>query len=69
MTTLSPDTLKATEQAIKPLWQYLLALGAEPDHLALLTQARALATIPKRGVSAARSFTSKESFVSYIAAG
>lgn len=33
----------ATEQAIQPLWQYLLALGAEPEHLApLLTQARAL---------------------------
>lgn len=32
-----------TEQAIKPLWQYLLALGAEPEHLApLLSQARAL---------------------------
>ncbi|MDH1625267.1 Crp/Fnr family transcriptional regulator [Shewanella xiamenensis] len=46
MTTLSPDTLKATEQAIKPLWQYLLALGAEPDHLALLTQARALSCQP-----------------------
>lgn len=46
MTALSPDTLKATEQAIKPLWQYLLALGAEPDHLALLTQARALSCQP-----------------------
>lgn len=38
----------ATEQAIKPLWQYLLALGAEPEHLApLLTQARAFSYQPE----------------------
>lgn len=36
-----------TELAIQPLWQYLLALGAEPERLApLLTHARALSYQP-----------------------
>lgn len=44
MTAPSASAHQATtEQAINPLWQYLLALGAEPEHLApLLSQARAL---------------------------
>ncbi|VEE60760.1 Cyclic nucleotide-binding domain [Shewanella putrefaciens] len=48
MTAPSASAHQATsEWAINPLWQYLLALGAEPEHLAsLLTQARALSYQP-----------------------